>query len=67
MQEIQRDKYKKELLSDKSVKSLTRNLLVVPKPRRCYVLRLAHDKMGHTGYKKVVKLLRKVYMAFVGE
>ena len=39
----------------------TRDLLVVPKPRRYYVLRLAHDKMGHTGYRKVVKLLSKKF------
>ena len=31
----------------------TRDLLVVPKPSRQYVLRLAHDKMGHTGIGKL--------------
>ena len=84
-----RDKFKQELMSDESVKSLrelgdrkeqgytwkrgilvkivvdeimgTRELLVVPKPRRYNVLRLAHDKMGHTGYRKVVKWLRKKF------
>ena len=25
------------------------------------MLRLAHDKMGYTGYRKVVKLLRKKF------
>ena len=41
---------------------LVTNRLVVPRGKRSRIMTLAHDKTGHLGHKKVLKMIQRVFV-----